>query len=270
MSIIRKTFILSVLSIMTSFAHADISIPEQPGLNLPISRTPAPQEQQQQVDPQQQQQQQGGGYQQQAPSAPQASNFKEGSDYLLIKPAVPPENSNTIQVINFFSYNCEPCYAVHQTLQNWAMDMPYYVKLINSPLASNIQTAYPVRVYFALEKIGATNLNTALLKASSEGELNLMDYKEYPKLKSWLTNRQINIKDFETAFDSGEVIAKITTSPIIVKQYNITSIPALAIDGKYLVPANILLQPEKAKQVINYLVSKASQDKMKARQLGDM
>lgn len=263
---IRNIFTLSLLSLsLFSYnSYADIAIPEQPGLNLPINRNPDPEPQQQQPANNAPQQQ---GDQQQAQTP---SSFKEGTDYILIKPAVPPENSNTIQVINFFSYNCKPCYQVNQTLQNWAMDMPYYVKLINSPVAANVQTAYPVRIYFSLEKIGATNLNTALLKASSEGDLNLQDYKEYPKLKNWLINRQINIKDFETAFDSGEVIAKVITSPTIVKQYNIDTIPALSIDGKYLVPPSVLLEPTKAKQVLNYLVNKASQEKMKARQNGDL
>ena len=98
---IRNIFTLSLLSLsLFSYnTYADIAIPEQPGLNLPINRNPEPEPQQQQPVNNDPQQQTGQEQQAQAPNS-----FKEGTDYILIKPAVPPENSNTIQVINFFSY----------------------------------------------------------------------------------------------------------------------------------------------------------------------
>ena len=79
---IRNIFTLSLLSLsLFSYnTYADIAIPEQPGLNLPINRNPEPEPQQQQPVNNDPQQQTGQEQQAQAPNS-----FKEGTDYILIK-----------------------------------------------------------------------------------------------------------------------------------------------------------------------------------------
>lgn len=262
----KKCLLASIFScVIFNYSYADSAIPEQPQLSLPINSNSGSDSANSQPDSANTDTQQTNA--QNAPDTT-TSNFKEGSDYKRITPAITADSTNTIQIINFFSYNCRGCYDLEKTLDDWSNDMPYYVKVVNSPVATDIKYAYPVRVYFALDKIGAKSVSMALFKESAEGKIDVTDYKTYPKLKAWLTNRQININDFEAAFDSGEVLSKVSAAPSIVKQYNLDSLPSISIDGKYLIDARMLMEtknPENTKKLISYLVNKASKEKMKSR-----
>jgi len=267
--IIKKTILATMLSLfIMGCCSAETGIPEQPQLSLPINTSPdnsSQPEQDSNSPPEQNTNQQQPNS---TPNSQVAAQFKEGTDYKKITPAIPSDSSNSIQIINFFSYNCKGCYELDKSLNDMSADMPYYVKFIKSPVATDIKYAYPVRVYFALQQIGANNVSSALFKASAEGEIDVTDYRNYPKLRSWLINRQINIKDFETAFDSGEVLSKVSAAPSVVKQYNLDSLPSVAIDGKYLVDAKMLMNtanPENTKKLITFLVNKASKEKMQSR-----
>lgn len=191
------------------------------------------------------------------------SKYKAGQDYFIIKPSVPVSNKDTVEVINFFSYGCKPCADSSAMVEKWKSDMPYYARLINSPISPNNATSYPARIYFALQKLGRESLSNDLMAASISGKTDFSDFKI---LHSWLASRGVNTKDFDKAFDSNEVVSKIYAGPSIIKLYNIQAIPAVVINGQYIIPPAVLKDPKHSTDVLNYLVGvSAKQNKIKSQ-----
>jgi len=191
-----------------------------------------------------------------------SSQFKAGQDYLIIKPAVPVSNKDTVEVINFFSYGCKPCSDSMKILDKWKTDMPYYARLIYSPISPNNAISYPARVFFTLQKLNKESLNRDFMDASISGKTDFSDFKI---LHSWLASRGVNTTDFDKAFDSNEVVSKVYAGPTIVKLYNVRSIPAVVVNGHYLIPANVLKDEKRTTDVLNYLVGVSSKENKNAR-----
>lgn len=191
------------------------------------------------------------------------SKYKAGQDYFIVKPVVPVSNKDTVEVINFFSYGCKPCTESSSMLDKWKADMPYYARVINSPISPNNASSYPARIYFSLQKLGRENLSNELMVASVSGKTDFSDFKI---LHSWLASRGVSIKDFDNAFDSNEVVSKVYAGPSIVKLYNIQAIPAIVVNGQYIIPPAVLKDSKQSVELLNYLVGiSAKQNKIKSQ-----
>lgn len=186
------------------------------------------------------------------------SQFKLNEDYSVIVNAPTDIDTKNVDVVNFFSYGCKSCVDVSKKLDAWKSKMPYYVKTYNSPVAPTIETSYPARIYFTLEKTGREDLNIPFLEASTDGKT---DFSNMEILLSWFEGRGIKNEDFNTAFDSNEVVGKIYAGPNILKMYDISSIPAITIDGKYKINAeSINKNKDNLIELVEFLTEKSAKE----------
>lgn len=229
MTFISKTFTaLSIVLGSISFAHADtnLSALNQNGFNF-------------------------------NPGQSDNSPFKEGTDYVTITPKVPPSNDSNVEVINFFTYGCKPCSASFDVLNDWKKTMPYYARVLLSPVSPDNKYSYPARIYFTLEKLDRLDINDELMKTSIDGKTNLKDFKV---LHSWMQSRGIEPETFNKAFDSNEVVAKLYSAPSILKLYQVQAIPAVVVDGHYIIPEASMRDKKHFVDLLNYLVTKAAKE----------
>lgn len=185
------------------------------------------------------------------------SPFKDGTDYITINPRVPPSNDSNVEVINFFTYGCKPCSNSIDVLNEWKKTMPYYARVSFSPVSPDNKFSYPARIYFTLEKLNRLDIEDELMKTSIDGKTNLKDFKV---LHSWMQSRGIEPEQFNQAFDSNEVVSKLYSAPSILKLYQLQSIPAIVVDGHYIIPESSLKDKKHYLDVLNYLVSKSAKE----------
>lgn len=157
-----------------------------------------------------------------------------GKDYTMISPAQPTEDANKIEVIEFFSYGCPHCADFNPLLHAWAAKLPGDVVLKKVPITfGRAAWANIAKLYYALKVTGDfERLDGEVFKAIHNDRVNLFDEKS---LFEWVAKKGVDQKKFAEAFSSFGVMSQVKRGDQLAQAYKIQGVPALAVDGKYLV-----------------------------------
>ena len=157
-----------------------------------------------------------------------------GKDYTPIVPAQPTEEAAKIEVLEFFSYGCPHCSDFHPLLAQWAAKQPGDVVVRKVPITfGRAAWANAARLYYALEATGdLARLDGDVFKAIHSDRVNLF---EENAIKEWVAKKGVDPKKFADAFSSFGVMSKVKRGDQLAQAYKIQGVPALAVDGKYLV-----------------------------------
>lgn len=178
----------------------------------------------------------------------------EGKDYTVVKVATPSTTpKNQVNVKEFFSFTCIHCKISESIVEKSVAEN----KKINF---ERIHVAWDPTSE-ALAKINATiaitkqnKLYLPVFDAVFDRQ-NLTDPKVLKDFlaKNGLDKKQVD--DFMNTYNSFTVSTKVGEYKTLMNQYNITGTPTFVVADKYVVsPA----QPERAMEVVNYLVNKSS------------
>jgi len=157
-----------------------------------------------------------------------------GKDYTLISPPQPTEDASKIEVLEFFSYGCPHCADFNPLLQAWAAKLPGDVVFRKVPITFGRGAwANIARLYYALKVTGDLDrLESDVFKAIHNDRINLFEEKS---LLEWVAKKGVDQKKFAEAFNSFGVMSQVKRGDQMAQAYKIQGVPALAVDGKYLV-----------------------------------
>lgn len=156
-----------------------------------------------------------------------------GREYLPIEPAQATDNPAKVEVIEFFSYGCPHCSEFHPTISKWSAKLPADVVFKRVPVSfGRAQWANLSKLYYALEATGdLAKLDGAVFHALHEKGLRLYDDKN---IAEWVAAQGVDAKKFADAYNSFGVISKVKRADQLAQGAKIQGVPALAIDGKFL------------------------------------
>lgn len=157
-----------------------------------------------------------------------------GKDYTPIVPAQPTEDAAKVEVLEFFSYGCPHCSDFYPQLSQWVAKQPGDVVVRKVPITfGRAAWANAARLYYALEATGdLARLDGEVFKAIHNDRVNLF---EENAIKEWVAKKGVDPKKFAEAFSSFGVMSKVKRGDQLAQAYKIQGVPALAVDGKYLV-----------------------------------
>lgn len=157
-----------------------------------------------------------------------------GKDYTLISPAQPTEDAGKIEVLEFFSYGCPHCADFNPLVTAWAAKLPGDVVFRKVPITfGRAAWANIAKLYYALKVTGDLDrLESDVFKAIHNDRINL--FEEKPLLE-WAAKKGVDQKKFAEAFNSFGVMSQVKRGDQMAQAYKIQGVPALAVDGKYLV-----------------------------------
>ncbi len=157
-----------------------------------------------------------------------------GKDYTPILPAQPTEDASKIEVLEFFSYGCPHCADFNPLLQAWVAKLPGDVVFRKVPVTfGRAAWANIARLYYALKVTGDLDrLESDIFKAIHIDRINLFEEKS---LLEWVAKKGVDQKKFAEAFNSFGVMSQVKRGDQMAQAYKIQGVPALAVDGKYLV-----------------------------------
>jgi thiol:disulfide interchange protein DsbA len=158
----------------------------------------------------------------------------EGSDYTLISPAQPTDDSGKIEVLEFFSYGCPHCSDFHPLVSAWAARLPSDVSFRRVPVTfGRASWANIAKLYFTLETTGdLARLDNEIFKAIHGERINLFDERT---LTEWVVKKGVDPKRFSETFNSFGVMSKLKRSEQLGVGHKIQGVPAITVNGKYLV-----------------------------------
>jgi thiol:disulfide interchange protein DsbA len=157
-----------------------------------------------------------------------------GKEYLPIVPAQPTDEPAKIEVLEFFSYGCPHCADFHPLISAWAAKLPGDVVFKRVPITfGRAAWANIARLYFTLEATGdLARLDGDVFKAIHNDRINLF---EEQGLLDWVAKKGVDQKKFRETFNSFGVMSKVKRGDQLAQSYKISGVPALAVDGKYMI-----------------------------------
>jgi protein dithiol oxidoreductase (disulfide-forming) len=156
----------------------------------------------------------------------------ENADYKALTPAQ-PSPSDKIEVIEFFSYGCPHCAEFFPLVEAWQKGLAKDVTFRRVPVGFNRpQWVNLERAYYALQASGdLAKLDGPLFHAIHQQHLPLFDPQS---LSEWVGTSGGNADKFSAAYSSFGVNNQTVQADKLAEDYQVTSIPTMAVAGKYV------------------------------------
>lgn len=180
----------------------------------------------------------------------------EGKDYRNIANPQPVQMAGKPEVIEFFWYGCPHCYAAEPVVKEWRKSMPAGVNFIRIPAQWQLNPAMVSHQKIAIT-LKALNKNdefdSKVFNAIQEQGRGLADPA---KITDFMVENGIDKATWEKEFNSFNTNSELAKADALFKAYQLTSVPAFVVNGKYLVQGT----SAKTLQIVNKLIE---QDKGK-------
>ncbi len=172
-----------------------------------------------------------------APAA-RASRFIDGKHYKTLIPAQPTSSPpDKIEVAEVFMFSCSHCYNFEPHIQQWLENKASYVEYVRIPANFNPMAREHSRAYYAAVQLGiAEQITIPFFREfhSNRNPLNTPD-----RLAKFFYRFGISEDDFLKAFNSFEVDSRVRQADKLTRRYQISGVPSVVINGKYVSGAEL-------------------------------
>lgn len=164
-----------------------------------------------------------------------AADPVEGQDYFKLNPPLPPADPKKLVVTEFFSYHCPHCYKFAKPFAAWSAKLPADVKADRAAVAIGHQAWMPsAQAFYALTALKAVPaIDDAFFGAIHRERKPLADEAS---IAAFAAGQGIDRAAFQNAYRSFSVQLQTKRADDLSRQARLPSVPALLVDGRYLVP----------------------------------
>jgi thiol:disulfide interchange protein DsbA len=158
-------------------------------------------------------------------------------------------------VVEFFWYECPHCYSLEPALEAWVKRLPKYAEFKRVPAMFNERWAIAARVYYTLDVMGELErLHKPLFEAIHKQSLRITNEKQ---LSDWLQRQNVDLGKFSAALKSFSVESRLKRAAELGQAAKIDGVPALMINGRYLVSASATASEEKMLAIADSLIEQS-------------
>jgi len=184
-----------------------------------------------------------------------ADPYTAGKDYGVLINQGPVDVPNKIEVREFFWYGCPHCFRLDPFVTTWLKTKPADVNFVRTPAALNPLWEQSARGFYAVDLLGQTDkVHSALFEAIHVKGLKPFDQAS---LATFYASQGVDANKFNGLYNSFAVSGKVAQSKKLAMQYQLEGVPALVVNGKYVVQG----EDGKALQVVNFLINKVRTEK---------
>lgn len=203
-----------------------------------------------------------------SPSILMAKEYTDGKEYITYKKPFPVSTGDKIEIKEIFWYGCPHCFSLEAPLNKWLQQgIPENAEFIRMPGIFRDNWMVHARAYYAFESLDQTEkLHHALMDVMHVKRQRLATEDQ---IADFVATQGIDRKKFIDAYNSFSVDALSRQAKIMTGRYEITGVPSIVVDGRYLVTSTTAGSNEELFKVVNYLVKQATEarktDKTKAK-----
>ena len=167
-----------------------------------------------------------------------AQEYQEGKHYVRIEPKVPPvENSEgRHEVVELFWYGCPHCYEFEPSINDWKENKADDVVFVRVPAIFNPRWEQHARAYYALEQMGELEKGHELIFSGLHEQGRPL--RDVDSMARFLATNGIDEEKFRENFNSFAVETKVNRAKELIRQYQVTGVPTVIVDGEYKISAS--------------------------------
>lgn len=161
-----------------------------------------------------------------------AEEFVLGQHYQEVKPAVATSTGvDKVEVVELFWYGCPHCYVFEPQLQEWLKKKADYIEFVRVPAVFAQNWEIHARAFYAAQQLGVLDkVNDPLFDAIHKEGRKLASEAE---IGQFFAEKGVSAEDFKKAYSSFDVDTKTRRAITLTREYGITGVPALVVNGKY-------------------------------------
>jgi len=158
--------------------------------------------------------------------------FHQGFEYTKLVPAQPTQvGANKIEVVEIFWYGCPHCFRFEPNLKKWLQTVPKNVSFIRIPAQFRPDWVLHAKAFYVAQLLKIEDkIHEAFFK---EIHVNKNNLETKDKIIKFFKKFGVTEKQFIEAFDSFSVKSRIKQAKGLVKNYHISGVPTMIINGKY-------------------------------------
>lgn len=180
--------------------------------------------------------------------------FIEGNDYQAISPPVDTGQPDKVVVTELFWYGCPHCFRFEPFVERWSSSLPQGVVFEQVPSSLNPRWTEHARAYYAFKMMGALDqLHRAFFDALHIERKKLTNADN---IAEFVASRGLDEKAFRELYFSFPVETQLRKDSQKEKRYGHNGVPAVIVNGKYLVSASLAGSNERMIEIIDYLVNR--------------
>lgn len=191
-----------------------------------------------------------------------ATDFVEGKDYRVLETALtladfeksPAERGF---VMEFLWPGCPHCQHFNPTINAFALEYSD-VAVVKRAAPANERWAYDSRIFYTLREVAETNLDDEMLEFYQRTRENNNRLPSPEDIQMFLAEHGIDGEAFATAFEQPNQTDKLRKIMTDMMDAEITSVPTLVVNGKYVVTAAAPHSQQESQRyfaLVNHLLS---------------
>ena len=182
------------------------------------------------------------------------AGYDEGIEYKKLATPLTTSPPGKVEVMEFFWYGCPHCYRFEPELHAWLKTKPANVVFVRVPATFNPRWQFHAKVYYTARVLGVEDRMTPVIfEAMHVKKQKLASLGE---VKALFEDNGVSGADFDRAFNSFAVDAKVRRAADLTRRSGIEGVPSLIINGKYMTTGNIAGGNKGMLQVADYLIKR--------------
>lgn len=163
-----------------------------------------------------------------------SANLVEGQHYeLLPQPIETQVEADKIEVTEVFWYGCPHCYNLQNSVSEWYSTLDEDVAVVHMPATMGGDWNTHAMMFYAAEALGIREEAHADIFHALHEEGQRLDNSN--AIASFLSQYDVSEEEVQQALDSFGVKAQVNQAHSRMRAMRLMAVPALVIDGRYLV-----------------------------------
>lgn len=181
-----------------------------------------------------------------------AIEYKAGQHYTVLATPTLPRNPEKVEVVEVFWYGCGHCNHFEPTVQAWKKFLPVDVDFYQVPAQFNRQWKIHAELFYLTHALKVNEkVHQAIFDEIHKKRNSLFDKDDQ---KEFLAQYGVSEADFDKYDDSFGVRRQLKMADEQVRAFQISGVPAVVVNGKYMVNAQSAGGEEYVFEVVNYLI----------------
>jgi protein dithiol oxidoreductase (disulfide-forming) len=153
--------------------------------------------------------------------------------YTAIKTPQAMQTTAKNEVVEVFWYRCGHCFAFDPAIEQWSKNLPKDVSFRRVPVMWDESRVPDAKLYYTLESMDLLErLHSKVFSAIHNENLAVQSQE---KLLDWVSAQGVDRKAFADVYNSFSTMTKVNKARELTKGYGVTGVPALVVNGKYLI-----------------------------------
>ena len=179
---------------------------------------------------------------------------ESGWDYLTLpKPVAVIAPAGSIEVVDFFWYNCPHCNTFEPALQAWIQRLPKDVAVRRVPVGFRDEFVPQQRLFYTLGAMGLLNQLHAKVFAAIHKEQ--VDLARGASITEWVGQQGVDKSRFAELYSSRAVQDAVSAATLLQDAYGVEGVPALGVAGRFYTDGSIATSMQRALQIVDFLIA---------------